>query len=326
MSDLKYINPSLPLTDLHRHLEGSLRLSTVSEISQEHQLPLPAWDLSGLQKAVWIDQPATDIVTIFPKFDLMRQIFVDEDTIRRVTVECLEDAAREGLDYVELRFSPYFMAELHQLSPLSVTAAVCEAWQESRRSLTIDSRLIVILSRTYGPDNCAVELDCALVNRDRGVVGVDLAGDEMRWPAKLFEGLFQKAHHVGLKATAHAGEFAGVESIRETIAKLKPQRLGHAVRAVDDPALMDEIARLGIAVECCPTSNYLTATIADMHDHPLPLFLKHGICATLNTDDPSLMGGLTIQEEYRHAAEDMGLSPQQLETIQANGMKAAFKS
>lgn len=324
MSESKYINPSLPLTDLHRHLEGSMRLSTVIEICHEHQLPLPAWDLPGLQKAVWIDKPVEDIVTIFPKFDLLRQVFVSEDAIRRVTMECLEDAAREGLDYVEIRFSPYFMAELHKLSPRSVTAAVCEAWEESRHSLPVGSRLIVILSRTYGPDICAVELDCAVAYRERGVAGVDLAGDEKRWPARLFEELFQKAREVGLKVTAHAGEFAGAESIRETIMKLKPQRLGHAVRAVDDPALMDEIARLGIAVECCPTSNYLTATIPDLQDHPLPIFLQHGIIATLNTDDPSLMGGLQIEDEYRIAAEEMGLGRVELDRVQMNGLEAAF--
>jgi adenosine deaminase len=320
----EFINPALPLTDLHRHLEGSVRLTTVLEISRQYGQSLPAWDLPGLQKNVWIEQPAADIITIFPKFDLLRQIFVNLEVVRRVTRECLEDAAVEGLTHVELRFSPHFMAEIHGLSPLDVTAAVCEAWQENHDRFTMTSNLIVILSRTYGPEICAQEMDCALSYHGQGVAGVDLAGDEMRWPARLFADEFRKAHYAGLKVTAHAGEFAGADSIRETIVNLKPRRLGHAVRAMDDPTLMDEITRMNIAVECCPTSNYLTATIPHLSNHPLPMFLEHGICATLNTDDPSLMGSLTIQDEYRHAALDMGLTAGQLETIQMNGAKVSF--
>lgn len=316
---------SSPLTDLHRHLEGAIRLSTVLDLCLQHNLPLPAWDISGLQQAVWIDKPAPDILTIFPKFDLLRQVFVDGEAVRRVTRECLEDAEAESLTHVELRFSPFYMAELHRLSPMAVTAQVCETWQDFNRSSGMTSSLTVILSRTYGPEICAQEMACALAYQSQGVAGVDLAGDEMRQPASLFGRLFDQAHAAGLKFTAHAGEFAGSDSIRETIRVLKPQRLGHAVRAVDDPGLMDEIARQGIAVECCPTSNYLTGTIARMEDHPLPVFLRHGICATINTDDPALMGGITIQDEYRHAELEMGLSLEQLEQVRRNGMLAAFR-
>ena len=167
-------------------------------------------------------------------------------------------------------------------------------------------------------------MDCALANRERGVAGVDLAGDEKRWPAHLFAKEFDRAREAGLPITAHAGEFAGADSIRETIDALHPQRLGHAVRAVDDPHLMDEIARKGIAFECCPTSNYLTASIPGLKDHPLPVFLKHGIKATLNTDDPSFMGGLTIGQEYQNVMDSMGLSRKELGQIQRNGLEAAF--
>ena len=324
MSQETAISPNLPLVDLHRHLEGSMRLSTAIEICREHHLPLPAWTVPDLQKYVWIEEPVSDIVQIFPRFDILRQAFVDIDVCRRVATECLEDAVSEGLDYLELRFSPYFMAELHQLSPQAVTSAVCEAWQESVHKLPIISRLIVILSRTYGPEICTVEMDCALEHSGQGVVGVDLAGDEMRWPARLFSKDFDRARDTGLQITAHAGEFAGAESIRETIEVLRPQRLGHAVRAVDNEQLMGEIAQKGIAIECCPTSNYLTATVPTIQDHPLPVFLKHGIKATLNTDDPSFMGDLTIQQEYQKAMDLMGLSQEELALVQKNGLDAAF--
>jgi adenosine deaminase len=326
MNEYITINPSLPLVDLHRHLEGSMRLMTALEVGQKYNIPLPAWNLPDLQKAVWIDKPVPDIIQIFPRFDILRQSFVNEEICKRITTECIEDAFLEGLDYVELRFSPYFMAEIHHLSPHAVTLAICEAWQESIQNYSIVSRLIVILSRTYGPEICSIEMDCALANIDNGVVGVDLAGDEKRWPASLFQTEFNRARSAGLKITAHAGEFAGAESIRETITCLQPQRLGHAVRAVDDPHLMDEIAEKGIAIECCPTSNFLTTSIPSLKDHPLPVFLKHGIRATLNTDDPAFMGNLTIQNEYQITKEQMGLSSKELELVQTNGLESAFIS
>ncbi|MDD5371678.1 MAG: adenosine deaminase [Anaerolineaceae bacterium] len=318
------INPHLPKVDLHRHLEGSLRLETVIDLARQNHLPLPAWDRAGLEPAVWIREPTGDILELLPKFDILRSIFVDYAACRRVAWECLEDAAAQGLDYVELRFSPLFMAEPHGLDPLGVASAVCEAWQDAQGKLPLTSRLVVILSRTYGPEACQVELQAALANRERGVVALDLAGDEARWPALLFEQHFRLAREAGLHATVHAGEFAGAESIRQAVELLHADRIGHAVRAADDPSVLDLLADRGIAIECCPTSNVLTCSVADYTSHPLPIFLARGLCATLNTDDPSLMGDLRLEDEYRVARDAMGLTDSQLDQIQRNSLRAAF--
>jgi adenosine deaminase len=271
-----------------------------------------------------MNEPTPDILRIMPRFDLLRQIFVDYDVCRRVTYECIEDAVNEGLDYVELRFSPFFMAELHALEPMSVTAAVCEAWQEADRNFPLRSRLIAILSRTYGPENCQMELKAALAYRDKGIVGLDLAGDEARWPAHLFKDHFDQARSAGLELTAHAGEFSGAESVRETIETLHPARLGHAVHAADDPSVMDLIAHNNIAIECCPTSNYYTCSVPEYARHPLPVFQKHGLNVTLNADDPTLFGGISVSNEYRLAYEEMGMKPNLLKKIQLDGLNAAF--
>jgi adenosine deaminase len=183
---------------------------------------------------------------------------------------------------------------------------------------------VVILSRTYGPDACQVELQAALANRERGVVALDLAGDEARWPASLFEQHFRQAREAGLRATVHAGEFAGAESVRQAVELLHADRIGHAVRAVEDASVMDLLAERGVAIECCPTSNVLTCSVADYASHPLPLFLAHELCVTLNTDDPSLMGDLRLEDEYRIARDAMGLSGGQLDQVQRNGVQAAF--
>jgi len=313
-----------PMIDLHRHLEGAVRLDTVISISRLHQLPLPAWTVEALQPYVWIQKPTSDILLLLPKFDILRQVFVNESVCRQITMECLQDAEDQGLDYLELRFSPLFMAELHKLDPFSVTAAVCEGWQEFSRNSKLRSNLLVILSRTYGAEACAVELECGLRYQNAGICGIDLAGDEARHPASEFEILFNKARSAGLKITAHAGEFAGADSVRETIETLKPDRLGHAVHAIDDPSVMDLICNEGIAIECCPTSNVLTTAVSKMEDHPLPLFLRHGILATINTDDPSLMGNLTLQDEYRNVREVIGCSEDEIDQALYNAAKAAF--
>ena len=320
------LSPRLPRVDLHRHLEGSLRLETVIELSRRHHLPLPAWTRAELERHVWIQEPTSDILVLLPRFNLLRNILVDYDACRRVTRECLEDASQEGLDYLELRFSPMFMAELHGLDPLGVTSAVCDAWQEASEKLPVVSRLVVILSRTYGPETCQVELEAALACRDRGVTGLDLAGDEARHPAGQFVEHFRRARDAGLRLTAHAGEFAGAESVRETVLALRPERLGHAVHAADDPAVLELLVEKQVAVECCPTSNVLTTAVSTYSAHPLPLFLSRGLCASLNTDDPALMGDLRLETEYQAARDAMGLSRAQLDQVQENGLRGAFLS
>lgn len=316
--------PDLPLTDLHRHLEGAIRPQTVLELSLAHRLPLPATDLAGLAGHLSMSEPNPDILQILPRFALMTQVLVNYAVCRRVAVECIKDAEREGLGYVELRFSPLFMAEPHGLDPFSVTAAVCEGWQEASRHSRVKSKLLVILSRTYGPEACMAELSLALAYRERGIAGIDLAGDEAGYPAPLFVAHFQKARDAGLHLTAHAGEFAGSESVRETVLALAPERIGHGVRAVDDPSVMDLLAEKNVAVECCPTSNYYTAAVRTLSEHPLPRFLERGLCATLNTDDPTLFHSITIRDQYRVAQEELGIGPAGLAQLQRNGLRAAF--
>jgi adenosine deaminase len=320
------IDPALPLVDLHRHLEGSIRLETVLELSEKYHLPLPEGGLEGLQAAVWMSEPTSDILKIMPKFDLLRRVYVDYEICRRVTRECIEDAIDEGLDYVELRFSPLFMAELNGLDPMRITEAVCAAWQEMDAKHPLRARLVGILSRTYGPEICMQELQPVLAFAGKGIVGLDLAGDEARWPAHLFKEHFDLARQAGLQLTAHAGEFAGAGSVRETIETLEPDRLGHAVHAADDPAVMALIAERGITIESCPTSNYFTCSVPGFDKHPLPVFIEHGLKVTLNADDPTLFSGLSTSQEYEIAGQLMGITLADVKKMQLDGLQAAFIS
>jgi adenosine deaminase len=318
------LSTAFPRVDLHRHLEGSIRLETVIDLCRLHHLELPAWTVPDLLRHMTIAQPIRDMAQAIPKIAPLANCLADYEACRRVTWEFIADAAGEDLDYIELRFSPQYMAEAHQLDAASVAAVVCETWQEAKGRFPVKVGLIAILSRTYGPECCWQELEVALAHQEKGIIGLDLAGDEAGYPAGLFVDHFRKAREAGLFCTVHAGELAGADSVRDAVTLLKPQRIGHGIRAVENPRVLDLLAEKQVAVECCPTSNWLMGTVPSLRQHPLPIFLEKGICATINTDDPTWFGGLTLAHEYQVAYEQIGLDQDQLLKIQQNGVKAAF--
>jgi adenosine deaminase len=244
--------------------------------------------------------------------------------VRRIAWENVEDARREGLDYVELRFSPWFMAEPHGLDPAGVVEAVADGVAAGARDLGQRVNLIGILSRTYGPVVAARELDALLAHRDR-LVAIDLAGDEARFPGGLFTGHFRRVRDAGLRVTVHAGEADGARSVRQAIEELGAERIGHAVRAPEDPALLDLMAERGVAIEANLTSNVQTSSVPDYASHPLRRFLERGLLATINTDDPGI-SGITLAHEYEVAAPAAGLAPEQVRQAQRNSVAVAFLS
>ena len=324
-----------PLVELHRHLDGNVRLETVLELAREHDLELPADDPEGLRPHVQITEPEPDLPAFFAKFELLRRILVDYDAVRRIARENVEDAEAEGIDYVELRFSPWFMAETHGLDPAGVVEAACfgvadAARAEAERGGRPEgspprARLIGIISRTYGTEIGRIELGAALAGRDRGVVALDLAGDEANYPGELFVEHFEAAREAGLHTIAHAGEAAGPESVRQAVLGLGAERIGHGVRAVEDDAVLGLLAERAVPLEVCPTSNVHTSTVPDLASHPLRRLLDAGCRVTLNTDDPSI-SGIDLAHEYRVARREMGLSEEELRRCQEHALQAAFLS
>lgn len=313
-----------PLVELHRHLDGNVRLATVLDLARRHRLELPAWTEEELRPHVQVMTREPDLLGFLAKFAVLKRVFVDQDAVRRVTRENLEDAVAEGIDAIELRFSPYFMGEEHGLDPLAVTEAVCEVIAESK-DLPVFAKPIVILSRTYGPEVAELELEAAIRCRDLGVVALDLAGDERNFPGGLFVLHFERARDAGLRLVAHAGEAAGAESVEQAILGLGVERIGHGVRAIDDPAVLELIADRGIALESCPTSNLQTSTVRSYAEHPLPVFLRRGLLASLSTDDPSI-SGIDLAHEYGIAQTELGLSEGELLALQKNALETAFLS
>jgi adenosine deaminase len=330
----RYPLPDFPVVELHRHLDGNVRLDTVLDLARRHRIELPASTREELRPHVQVLDPTPDLLGFLAKFDVLRRVMVDLDAVARIARENVEDAAAEGIDHIELRFSPAFMAEEHGLDPQAVAETVCAAVAEACGRLPVSARLICIVSRTYGPDAGWVEVEAALACRRLGVgagggaahggiVALDLAGDEAGFPGELFVEHFRRAREGGLRTIAHAGEAAGAESVRQALDGLGAERIGHGVRAVEDPALLDRLAETRIPLEVCPTSNVQTSTVAGYRAHPLGRLLAHGIAATLNTDDPSI-SGIDLPHEYRVAREEMGLGDDELAALQRNAFDAAF--
>ena len=314
-----------PLIDLHRHLEGCARIETLIELGRQHNLDLPAWTAEELRPYVQVEGRMPGLLAFFTKFELIQYCMADYDAIRRMTFECVQDANSEGLGYLELRFSPIFMAEKHQLDPDGVVDAVCDGYQEALREVPMRCKLIGIMSRTYGPDVCWKELAAVLRGRDRGVVAVDVAGDEDHYSGELFVDHFHRARDAGMRITAHAGESTSAAQVKQAIVELRTERLGHAVRAIDDPAVMELIGRESVGIESCLTTNIQTCVVESLAQHPMPVYLRRGLAVTLNTDCTTI-ANTDLPSEYRLAEDELGLSKAELIHLRRNALQVAFLS
>lgn len=317
------IHEDLPLIDLHRHLDGNVRLTTIFDLAQEHKLPLPADNLKELRPFIQVDEPQTDIMAYFEKFNWMVSIFADYNACWRVAYENVIDAQTEGIDYIELRFSPWFMAEPHGLDPVGVVEAVVDGVQMAVEELNnIQVNLLGIISRTYGVDAGFKELDALLSKKD-SIVGLDLAGDEVNYPAEWFVPHFKRARDAGWGITVHAGESAGTQSVWNAINKLGACRIGHALCILDDPELVELMLKNRTGIEANLTSNWHTNSVASYAEHPLKTWLDLGLLATINTDDPGI-SPVTLRDEFLIAAPAAGLTAEDTRKAQLNALEVAF--
>lgn len=322
MSQESFINPRLPFIDLHRHLDGAIRLETIIELAQEQGIELPAYDVETLRPYVVVDGKAESLMDFIGRFRYLTAILHDLDACRRVAYENVEDAKHEGIDYIELRFSPWFMSETHELDPAGVVDAVADGIKAAERDTGVRAQMIGIMSRTYDTETCHRELDALLEHRDH-LVGIDLAGDEQKFPASLFREHFRRARDEGLEITVHAGEVGGPESVWAAVRELGATRIGHGIRSLEDPVLVDYLGQHRIGLEISMTSNVQIGAVDSYEQHPARLILERGLLANLNTDDPAI-SGIDLRHEYEIAASRAGLSPQMTRQAQINALEMAF--
>jgi adenosine deaminase len=316
------INPDYPLTDLHRHLDGNIRPSTIWQLAQEFSIPIQQQSLEELIQLTQVQVKTTNLLAFLQKMELGVSVLASEQACYRVAYENVEDAKRAELTYAELRFSPVFMAQAHNLPIDQVIDAVVAGCKAGSKEYGVPVNLIGILSRSYGEATCHQELQALLRAKD-DIVALDLAGDEKGFPAIRFKQHFKLARDAGWNITVHAGEADGPHSIRQAIDELGATRIGHGVAAREDADLMDFMANNNISIECCLTSNFQTGACTNIAQHPIKAFMERGIVVTLNTDDPGV-SGIELADEYKLASEVVGLSCAQLNQIQLNGVEVAF--
>lgn len=319
--------PVMPKAELHRHIEGCVRLDTLIDIHRRNGLRLPAEDPAGLDRLYRLRSPGASLEEVLGMFTLAQACFVSYGDAERITYEALEDAyKKENVRLLELRYSPDFMlgrAGLDWQKAHEVIVSACERFEKTSRMVC---GVIVIASRSYGTESAERTADFAVKNR-RTVIGFDLADSESSYPSRLYRAAAQKLRAAGIPLTVHSGEEGHYSQVLETLDELAPRRIGHGVKAADDPSggTVERIKREGVTIETNPWSNYLTRAVPSIEDHPLKEFLRSGVRCSIGADDPEILD-TDLNKECRLAAERMGLSPEELRSAQRFAVEGSFLS
>lgn len=322
--DLQEWAQALPKIDLHRHLEGSLRLSTLVEIAREYQVDLPSQNTSQLRPYVQVTtEDAQDFHSFLGKFSHLRRFYLSQDIIQRVAREAVMDAAADNIRYFELRFNPIAFSRVRGFALRDVIEWIMAAVDQAQQEAGIRACLIIQIGRDESVETANQLVDQAIAHCGPLVRGIDLAGDETRYLADRFIRPFWWARSAGLQITVHAGEAAGADSVRAAVEHLGAQRLGHGVRAVEDSNVVQLLKARKIALEVCPTSNVQTGVIRTYKQHPLLDLFSLGLRVTLNTDDPSI-SNTTLSQEIVAAVRDIGLSRRMIYRTLRHAVEAAF--
>lgn len=316
--------------DLHRHLEGAVRPATVADICRTYRIELPTYDPDELAGLLCHTRPTESLAEFLIPFRTIKFCFVDREAIARIAYEAVEDAYLDNVRYVELRFSPEFMAFYYRLALTDVMDGIVEGVGLAVSRMPVIAKLIVSISRDLNPDTMqrpwptpSSLAQLAVEYADRGVVGLDLAGKENGYPPGLFAEPFTIARDAGLGITVHAGEDAGAESIRDAVQHLGATRIGHGVRIVEDPEVIRMVRDLGITLETCPTSNVLTHAVDSLDHHPFRQLFDEGIRVTVNSDDPTVCG-IKLSDEYALVMDKFGFTLDELRKLIRNAEQAAF--
>src|SRR5277367_6497423 len=312
----------LPKTDLHVHLDGSLRLDTIIDLARIHKVELPSTDPGALRLAMNLGQNCGSLVEYLKAFDVTLRVMQHEESLFRAAYELAEDASRENVRYMEVRYSPMLHTRLG-LKLTSVVEAVLAGLRAAHDALGVESAVILCGIRNISPESSLEMAELAVAYKGRGVVGFDLAGAEYDHPAKHHKAAFQLVRDNNINVTIHAGEAYGPESIAQALHVCGAHRIGHGCRLREDGDLLHYINDHRIPLECCPSSNVQTGAIRDLASHPLKLYFNLGLRVTINTDN-RLITDTTSSQELWYCHTRMGMSLRDIKTMIVAGFKSAF--
>jgi len=311
----------LPKAELHVHLDGSLRAETMIALAADQGLTLPTTDPDALRRYMVVDD-ATNLADFLHRFDLTVPLLQTPEAVERVAYEMVEDAARDNLRYLEVRYCPHLSTK----GGLTMDQVVEAEWRGLSRGQAEFGVVVGIINcslRHYAPELSVAVAEHSVRMQAHGVVGFDLAGDEAGRMPGVHSRAFDVAKAGGLAITVHAGEAAGPPSIAEAIDRCHAQRLGHGTRLYQDPELECRVASAGIPIEINLTSNLQTRVVRRAAEHPVRRYLDLGIPATLCTDS-WLMCGVSLTDEYWLAHQALGFNRDEIDRLILNGFEAAF--
>ncbi|MCB0342855.1 MAG: adenosine deaminase [Pseudobdellovibrionaceae bacterium] len=314
----------LPKVELHRHLELSLRHSTIRELAP--QIGVIIKNDKDFADHFLIEDPMLDLQSVLHKFLDTQKLLHSEEIIERIAFEAVEDAARENIRWLELRYAPTFVNQGHpHLNFKKIHSAIVRGVKLAESKYNIGVGLIGIVQRTLD-DLAAQAVAEFIMDHNDTFLAMDLADNEAGFDAKRFSKLFQMAKDVGLGITVHAGEVNTPEAptaVKEAIEYLGADRIGHGVQIYRDPEIMNYVKQAGIPLELCPTSNYLTQAVPTVDDHPLKQFMDFGIIATINSDDPGTFN-INLTHEFELAKSRFKLTDTDILTCVKNAAQHSF--
>ena len=311
----------LPKTELHVHLDGSLRPATMLELADERGIALPSQDVDRLAEAMHAGD-ARNLEEYLEKFRITLSLMQRPHEMERIAYELAEDNARENVRYVEIRYSPI----LHTAEGMPLTEAVeapLRGLRRAREEFGIQTGLIICGIRNMEPSTSRDLADLTVAFKGRGVVAFDLAGAEYNYPAKKHRNAFFTVINKNMATTIHAGEAYGPESIHQALHYCRANRIGHGTRLFEDPDLLNYVRDFRVPLEICLTSNVQTRAVAAMDEHPLRQYLDAGVVVSLCTDN-RLMSGTTVTREYVEAHRHLGFTWEELVRVARMGFESAF--
>jgi adenosine deaminase len=311
----------LPKTDLHVHLDGSVRPQTLLELAREYGVAMPRPEADALRDHMHVTD-ARNLVDYLNRFDVTLSVMQTFDSLERTAYELGADAAAENLRYMEVRYSPV----LHLRDGLTLDQAVeapLAGLQRAEQEFGIRTGIIICGIRNMTPQTSLDLADLTINFKGRGVVAFDLAGAEYDNPAKRHREAFYKVINANIAATIHAGEAYGPESIHQALHYCNANRIGHGTRLFEDPDLMQYVNDFRVPLEICLTSNVQTRAVADFGEHPVRLYYDEGLVVSLNTDN-RLMSATTVTDEFWRAHQHLGFTWEELCDLALMGFQSAF--
>jgi len=311
----------LPKAELHCHLDGSVRAATLLELAKDRRIQMPRQTPEELADFMRVDD-AQNLEDYLRRFDVTISVMQSEEALERIAYELVEDAADDGVRYIEVRNAP-LLNVVQGLTLVQALEAPLRGLRRAEKDFDITARFIVCALRQFPSESSLEMAKLAVEFKNDGVVAFDLAGGEKGNPAARHVEAFRYAREHDLAVTVHAGEGDGAESVRQAVHVCGANRIGHGTRLIEDPELTQYVNDRRIALEVCLTSNVQTRVADSYAAHPFREYFDRGLNVTLNTDN-RLMSGTTLTDEYVHAAEHLELTVDELAGVALNGFESAF--